>query len=378
VRAPRVRAPRERDPRRLVIERPATPVVVSLRWRRATGWRELAPREHREAGAPLQEGLAVVICTAGRPGSLARLLASLGEQERRPEQLVIVDAGPDDGAERVVRAGGGDGVAREVRYERVSGVLRGLTRQRNHALRLVHSDLVAFFDDDVVLLPGCLGELETTLRSGGPGVVGVGGFIVNDVARPALRWRVRIRTGVVTSLAPGRYFRSGMSTPWTFLEPTDALVEGDWLPGAAMLWRTASARAIGFNDAFAGYAQGEDLDFSLRARRAGRLLLAGRARLLHLHEPAGRPAPFRRGYMEIYNRYEIHRRALVDRSWRDIAWFAYAWGLDTLFLLRQLVIPGRAAYAARQIAGRVSAAVHLVRHGMASAAERQAARGAVP
>jgi len=322
-------------------------------------WEDTTPGE--TAARDLIAGIAVAICTAGRPASLGRFLASLVAQDRRPEQLIIVDAARDDLAECVVRDhAAGPTCAREVVYVRVSGPLRGLTRQRNHALRLVRTDLVAFFDDDIVLLPGCLAELERAHRGHGASVIGVGAYIENEFERPALRWRIRARTRVVTSLEPGRYFRSGMSTPWSFLPPTQELVEGDWLPGGAVVWRTACTRAIGFNEGFAGYAQGEDLDFSLRARPQGRLLIAGTARVLHLHEPSGRPDAFRRGFMEIHNRYQIHQRALPDRTWRDVAWFIYAWALDTAMLLRHLSVPTRALGTLRQIAGRLSATIRIL------------------
>jgi GT2 family glycosyltransferase len=113
-----------------------------------------------------------------------------------------------------------------------------------------------------------------------------------------------------------------------------------------------------------GYAQGEDLDFSLRARRLGRLIMLPQARIEHHHQPAGRPDAFRLGYMELRNRFEIHRRAIADRTFRDVAWFVYAWTIDTLLLTRHVFIRGRAVAALQQIAGRIAAAARLcLEHG---------------
>jgi GT2 family glycosyltransferase len=128
-----------------------------------------------------------------------------------------------------------------------------------------------------------------------------------------------------------------------------------------MMWRTEPARRVRFHEGFAGYAQGEDLDFSLRIRRHGRLILAGSARLQHLHSPQGRPDHARLGYMAIRNRFEIHRRGLPDRTARDTAWFAYAWTVDTLMLGRHFVHPGRWGATLTQIGGRMRAAVDLLR-----------------
>lgn len=312
-------------------------------------------------GASLDRGVTVVVCTYQRPDSTIRVLESLLAQDRRADAILVVDASTDARTSDAVAAWQGASAAdRRLGYRRVAGAERGLTRQRNVALGLVTTDLVAFFDDDVVLAPGCLRELERVHRSDAA-VVGVGCFGGPEVAAPRALWRLRRRLGIVSSLEAGRYHRSGMSTPWEFDARRDAVVEGDWLPGWGMMWKTSAARAARFHDGFAGYSQGEDLDFSLRIRRHGKLLMARDAGLLHLTDPAGRPNPYRQGYMEIYNRYQIHRRGLPDRTTRDVLWFAYAWTVDTLLLGRHFVRPSRVAPVTMQIAGRLRAVEHLLR-----------------
>ena len=305
--------------------------------------------------------VSVVICTYQRPDTTVRLLNSLALQERRPETVLVVDGSMDtrtaDAVERWQRT---DQARGTLRYWHVGDAHRGLTRQRNFALDHVATDLVAFFDDDVVLAPNCLGEMERVLREDDT-VVGVGCFAGPETTRPRALWRLRRRLGMISSLEAGKYHRSGMSTPWEFDPGRQPVVEGDWIPGWGMMWKTAAATRARFHEGFAGYSQGEDLDFSLRLRRQGRLLMARRAGLRHLPSPAGRPNAFQRGYMEIYNRYQIHRRGLSERTSRDVMWFAYAWTIDTLLLCRHLVRPTRAAAVVMQIAGRLQATQHLLR-----------------
>lgn len=289
-----------------------------------------------EVGAALADiqrgGVAVAICTYKRPASLARLLDSLALQAPRPLQVIVVDASLDDATERVVRAREDLGeLAETFSYYRVAGALRGLTRQRNFALQHVQADLVAFFDDDVVLLPGCLSALEDVHRRLGDEVAGVGAFVcdVHVPPEPRALWRLRWVLRILPSLKPGRYYRSGMQTSWDLMQPTDGLVEGDWLQGCAMMWKTAQARAEGFNDLFSGYSNGEDLEFSLRLRRYGRLFVAGQAKLRHLHDSGGRPDAFEMGYKSLRNAYYIHQTCLNKRSARDVAWFLYAYIVDS-------------------------------------------------
>jgi GT2 family glycosyltransferase len=291
-----------------------------------------------------------------------RFLDSLALQDARPAALIVVDASPDQETESAFR--GRDDMrtlAVQVSYFRVKGEFKGLTRQRNLGTRSVTTDLVAFFDDDVVLRPGCLREMEAVLRDNGTGAVGVGAYTDNGYSPPTGLWRLRKALRIVSDLRPGSYQRSGMSVGWNFLAPTDQAVEGDWLSGCAMMWRTETLREVGFFDAFEGYAQGEDLDFSLQAKKKGKLFTAGKARVLHLFDEGGRPDHFRMGYMAIHNRYNIHRRGLESRSWRDVGLFVYAWTFDTILLTRRFFLPGHFTSTAMQIAGRLRATFDLVR-----------------
>ena len=279
------------------------------------------------AGPETVRGLAVVICTYQRAASLSRFLDSMGTQSK-PAQLVIIDASLDDATERMIGARGDlQGLAECFTYIRVTGKLRGLTRQRNFGAARVRTDLIAFFDDDIVLLPGCLSELERVHREF-EGVAGVMGFVPNEFETPSLRWRLRVWLGAIPDLRPGRYHRAGISVPWDFQPPVDEVLEGEWIPGGVTMWKTEIVRRLRFNESFVGYAAGEDLEFSLRAASLGRLMFAGRAHLLHLHEGSGRPDPYRLGYMSIRNAYEIHRRCLKGRTRLDVLRFAYAAAID--------------------------------------------------
>ncbi len=317
-------APVEESP---VVELPEGVVT----WLRLGRRNDRLPLPRIDAPGPLREGTSIVICTYRRPASLGRLLHSLTSQTSRSRQIIVVDASPDDESERVVRDYRDLPLpAEELLYFRVGGRLAGLTRQRNFALRWVTSDRTLFFDDDVVPSPSCLAELEEVYRSTRPQIVGVGAFVENELEAPSSIWRLRALLGVVPSLDPGRYFRSGVSTPWSFLPPTDGIVEGDWLSGCAMMWRTDAVREERFFDEFAGYSNGEDLELSLRMKCHGRLVVAGSARVRHLHEASGRPDSYELAKMTVRNNYAIHRRCIVARRRRDVGWFFYSCIMDVL------------------------------------------------
>jgi GT2 family glycosyltransferase len=289
----------------------------------------------------LTPGLTVAVCAYKRPHSLRSFLDSLIGQKRKPEHLVIVDASPDDLTEKMVREYPTlDQLADRVRYYHVRGALDTLTCSRNFTLRRVTTELMVFFDDDVVLEPDCLLEMEAVHIQRGDSVVGVGAVAVNHITKPQPIWRFRRFFNIVPTLAPGKYVRSGFATSWSFLPATEEVVEGDWLGGFAMMWKTALARQIGFNEGFGGHSMGEDLDFGVRMAQHGQVFVAGKAHLDHMVEPAGRPNTYMIGYTGIRNAHSIHKRCLPHRTWRDAAWFWYAYATDSFLRLLASFRPG--------------------------------------
>ncbi len=315
-----------------------------------------------EYDTPLMtKGVAVAVCTYQRPASLQHFLESLATQDFRPTQLIIVDASPTDDTEQMLRKHREvENLADRVLYFRVSDSLRGLTRQRNFGVRWVTTDLIAFFDDDIFLAPNSLREMEQVHRLLGDEVAGVAAFIEDEPGNRRLLWQLMLCLRMVSSLRPGSYERSGISVPWSFLDGKEGLVEGDWLPGGATMWKTSVVREVGFDEEFGGYGQSEDLDFSLRSRVKGKLLVSTAARVRHLHVHGGRPDPYSLGRMQMLNRYRIHQRALTNRSWTDVIWFTYASVLDTLLLAPYLFYPRETVWTLRCVAGRLNAAREIV------------------
>ena len=295
----------------------------------------------------------VCICTYRRPEALRRLLESVAAQAEQPADIIVVDGSPDSETARMIEGLGARGGATPVRYFQAAEADRGLTRQRNIALAQVETPLAAFFDDDVVLLPGALGALARVHREHHPAPAGVAAMIENELEAPPAKWRLRRLLRAVPDLEPGRYTRSGMSIPWSFLGLDAPVTHGDWLPGGATMWRTDAARSTGFDPALTGYGNGEDLEFSRRVAAHGPLLMCPAARVLHLHAPAGRPDARKLGYMTVLNTWRIHR-GMQGRSAADVARFGYAHVLELLFLSAGAVrdrAPERRSYLRGYAAG---------------------------
>jgi GT2 family glycosyltransferase len=148
----------------------------------------------------------------------------------------------------------------------------GLPAARNAGLAASSGEIVVFFDDDVLLDPGCVqGHLDAYED---PWVGGVVGRIDERVVRPNSRrtrndlgWSGRVRTNL-TGRVGG---------------------EVGSCKGANMSFRRVALTSAGpADEGYGGTAFLEDADWSTRVRRLGwRLRFEPRASLTHLSAPAG-------------------------------------------------------------------------------------------
>lgn len=271
-----------------------------------------------------------MVPTYSRPGELLELLDALAALPDPPAETAIVDGTPGDTIARPVAAWArGRALPFDLLYVRSP---KGLTRQRNAGIDLTSGEYVFFLDDDAIPHPGYFSALRGAFEAH-PDAGGLGGAIANQMDRPInRRWRIRLATGLVPRVEPDTWHPSGTSTPRALLQPFSGVRRVDLLPGCAFAFRRRVLREFRFSRFFDGYAQGEDMEMSLRVGRKWKLLSCGDALVDHHAAPAGRPGSFAKGRMEVRNRYFIWKRhagavRLVDRFrfWAD---FLFLFGMD--------------------------------------------------
>lgn len=292
------------------------PLVTAL-----AGWRV---RRARTGGL---EGCSLVVPTFERPMETAALLETLAALPDPPAETVIVDGTQGDAVEAAVRRWSeGRALPFDLVYARAP---RGLTRQRNAGIDISTGRYVFFLDDDAVPHPGYFSAVARVFeRDAAAG--GVGGAIVNQMDRPLnRRWRIRLALKLAPRAEPDTWHASGTSTPRALLKPFSGTRRVDLLPGCALAFRREVLESFRFSEFFDGYAQGEDLEMSLRVGRKWKLLSCGEARVEHRTAPGGRPGSFAKGRMEARNRYFIWKRHAAGAGALDRARF---WG-DLLFLI---------------------------------------------
>ncbi len=122
--------------------------------------------------------LSLVVATAGPDRPLGRLLTSLAEQSRLPDEVIIAVQGEPGHAERVAQSFRHRLPLRILCLERL-----GLSSARNAALRKVTGDVVGFPDDDCIYMPSTLAVLEDALGRRPEADVIVGAHLAPDGRR---------------------------------------------------------------------------------------------------------------------------------------------------------------------------------------------------
>lgn len=288
------------------------------------------PSSHRLAGWKISGGTGgfddctLIVPTYARPNEMVKLLRCLTKLPDFPAEVVIVDGSPDGCVDDAVRQwAAGHRFPFDLVFIHSPA---GLTRQRNVGLDAVTRDYIFFLDDDCLPEPGYFAALRKVFLKDAERRIGaVRGFLTNGIRKPLTKlWRLRYALGLVPRGEPGRYYPCGSSGTWDMVEPFRGVRRVDVLAGGASAYRREAFAQQRFSEYFYGYAQGEDLEMSLRLGREWKLAVCGDARVKHDHAENGRPAGFARGRMAVRNRYFIWKRysgnaSLADRFrfWAD-------------------------------------------------------------
>jgi glycosyltransferase involved in cell wall biosynthesis len=134
---------------------------------------------------PTPASISLVICTRDRPDELARCLAGLEQQSRRPDEVIVVDNASVGAETRQVAEAAG---VRYVREDRP-----GLDFARNTGLLAAGSEIVAYTDDDTELHPRWLERLAAAFDA--EHVMAVTGLVLPARLDTRAQWIFEARWG---------------------------------------------------------------------------------------------------------------------------------------------------------------------------------------
>lgn len=238
-------------------------------------------------------GMAIVvgIPSAGRRDIITAVIPHIARQTRQPDEIVICVPTPDDVDAKAL--------SRLPCPVRILVSQRGSCRQRNAILDAVpDADVVLFLDDDFLLAPSYLAEMEQL-------------FLKNP--------DVDISTGTVIAdgiTGPGISVTKGLELLRNSPEPSEATPACTTYSGyGCNLAVRMSAVHIGglrFDENLPLYGWLEDVDFSRIAARYGRVVSSPRLIGVHLGTKVGRTSSLRFGYSQIANPIYLMRKETMS------------------------------------------------------------------
>lgn len=252
--------------------------------------------------------LTAVIPTRNRPGDLGKAVASVRDQTRLPDELIIVDQSPGNESRLMVEgmlAGGGP-----MRLDYVHDTaIAGLVDAKRVAAGRAGGDVVCFLEDDIVLEPDYFEQIERGFAERSE-MLGCCGVVTNLPPQPAFYVGLfhLFHRGMFADRRVGIHgFANGRG---------QTLIASDYLSGGLSAYRREVFEAVPFDIANELFMT-EDIDFSTRAARhfGARFFINPNARLAHYMSPVNRTAVGprqRRKVREFFVFYKKRRERLAD------------------------------------------------------------------
>lgn len=224
--------------------------------------------------------ISAIIPTKNRCEDLIKAVKSILDQTRLPEQLIIIDQSTES-CEMALNG--------HLKFpERIiityvyDKSITGLVEAKSKSLHHVMGDLVCFFEDDIILEPDYLQQIEKVFVNY-PKVIGCSGIITNATSSGKLyRWFYRItHIGIFRDPRPDIYARLATES--------NTMIASNVINGGLSAWRKSVFDAFEF-DLINRFHMMEDFEFSTRvsAQFPDSLVITSSARLEHHYSPLNR------------------------------------------------------------------------------------------
>jgi glycosyltransferase involved in cell wall biosynthesis len=291
----------------------------------------------------------VVIPTRNRDASLRNLLNKIIEQTSQPDEIIIVDSSEISQSSYEI-------INKSIKYLHTTE--KSAARQRNIGIISVKQDIqvLFFLDDDTNPNSTYFEDMLGTLIS--LQAVGVSGLAINTEKIERIKPRGILgfikKISFLDSNIDGKLLISGVGIP--VRKRNVGIIEVDWLIGCSC-WDFGKIKDLKFEEDFMGYSLGEDVIFSVNARKLGKLFVNSKIILDHTELPQADSNIIKHNYMWVYYRFRLSK--YVDNK----IVFYPAFYLSILFkvIFSLLSIPISPIMSIKQIIGTTLGLINIFR-----------------
>tara|TARA_A100001011_G_scaffold191960_1_gene200651 strand:+ start:441 stop:1340 length:900 start_codon:yes stop_codon:yes gene_type:complete len=234
----------------------------------------------------------IVIPTKNRTEQLKTLFRSIISQKRLPDQIIIIDQSEKDKVEKSNFLE--STIKTKLRLNYIHDVkIEGLVEAKHSAIPINDCDYITFLDDDIVLEPNYLYEIEKALHRF-PNMIGVNGLIQNH---PKVTFLKRLLFKITHF---GNFKDDRISVIKSIQIDSNTPKKVNVLSGGLSTWRKDIFNTTSFDTKNKFHAY-EDKDFSMRVKKkfTESFYIIPRAKLSHYHS-------------------KLNRQNLLDRSKNDV------------------------------------------------------------
>ena len=247
--------------------------------------------------------ISVVIPTRNRPRNLTAVLKQIAEQSWPVDEVIVIDS-----SDIVFPIPINPEWKFTLKHQPTD--IKSAAHQRNLGIEFVSKgcEYLCFLDDDVLPGPQYLSELIGSLKK--TGGIGISGIAMNPNTHNHPRLKPAGIFGAIQKFfkldsdTDGVLLKSGVNIP--IRSHGGETEEVEWLIGCSV-WQFQKIRSLRFESDFMGQSLCEDVIYSFRASKLGKLFVDPKVHLIHLESEIGRPVG-----TEFWEMWVVNRKRLVE------------------------------------------------------------------
>ena len=291
----------------------------------------------------------VVIPTRNRETALRNLLNKVLDQTLLPAEIIIVDSSE-------IKQSSYEIVNKSIKYLHTNE--KSAAKQRNIGMITVSEDVqvLFFLDDDTNPNSTYFENMLDTIIS--LNAIGVSGLAINTEKTVRVKPHGLIgfmkKVFFLDSNIDGKLLISGVGIP--VRKRNAGIIEVDWLIGCSC-WDFQKIRKLKFEEDFIGYSLGEDVIFSVKASKLGKLFVNSSIILNHLELPQTDLDIVKYNYMWVYYRFRLSKYIKN----KIVFYLAFHLSILSKILVSLIIMPRSPIISIKQISGLTLGLINIFR-----------------